>query len=191
MRDRLVSAIAIALLAVVLITSYWYSQSLRAGAQGGAEHPGGIDFFAEHITMTQFDGEGHARYRLFADRMTHYPDSDDVDLVQPRLVSLRPDQPQVRASALSAHVENNAAYVMLQNQVVITRDGVAGQPPMRIETESLLAVPDLDRYSTDDPIRVERGGALIRAHGMDFDNLARRVEFRRDVHARFPPRAQP
>ncbi|HEX7156692.1 MAG TPA: LPS export ABC transporter periplasmic protein LptC [Burkholderiaceae bacterium] len=188
MRDRLVSMIAIVLLAVVLMTSYWYSQSLLVVSGTGAPRAGSVDFFAEGIALTQFDLLGRARYKLFADRMTHYPDSDDVDMTQPRMVSLRPDQPQVRASALAAHVENNGERILLNGDVVITRAADGPQPSMRIETQALLALPDSDRYSTDQPVQVDRGSAQVKAVGMDFDNIARRVVFQSDVRSLIAPR---
>jgi lipopolysaccharide export system protein LptC len=188
MRERLASVVAIVLLAVVLITSYWYSQSLLVVSGTAPPRPGSVDFFAEGIALTQFDPFGRARYKLFADRMTHYPDSDDVDMTHPRMVSLRPDQPQVRASALVAHVENNGERILLNGDVVITRAPDGAQPPMRIETEALLALPDSDRYSTDQPVQVDRGDARVRAIGMDFDNVARRVVFQSDVRSLIAPR---
>ncbi len=188
MRERLGAAVAITLLTVVLATSYWYSQSLRNGpaAPGGR---GSIDFLAEGIAMTQFDALGRPRYRLYAAHLQHYPDSDDVDFSEPRLVSLRADRPQVRASARHAHAVNNGERVELAGEVELSRAGAGGWPPLRVRTEALTALPDLDRYETSQPVLVERGPTTIRAHGMLLDNLARRVELRGAVRETIAPPA--
>jgi lipopolysaccharide export system protein LptC len=190
MGERVSSWFAVLLLFVVLATSYWYAQTLRLG---GTEpvRTGEVDFFAEGVALTGFDAVGRPRYRLFADRMTHFGSSDDVDLVKPRLLSLRPDQPQVQAVALTAHAANNAQTVHMQGNVVITRAPDGPHPAMRLETESLTAVPDDDRFWTDAPVRLQSGQSVMSGKGMEFDNIARRVELHGDVTGTFPPRGRP
>ena len=189
MGERITSWFAVLLLFVVLVTSYWYAQSLRLSGGTDAGRVGEIDFFAEGVALTGFDSVGRPRYRLFADRMTHFGNSDDIDLVKPRLLSMRPDQPQVQATSLSAHAANNAQSVHMQGKVVITRAPDGPHPPMRLETESLTAVPDDDHFWTDAPVRLESGRSVMRGQGMDFDNIARRVELHGDVAGTFPPRS--
>jgi len=191
MGERIASWLAILLMAAVLGSSYWYAQTLRVGAAAESGRIGEVDFFAEDIALTGFDSLGRAHYRLFADRMTHFGNSDDIDLDNPRLLSLRRDQPQVQATALHAHATNNAQTVQMRGKVVITRAASAGQAAMKLQTEELTAVPDEDRFSTDDPIRLESGRSVINARGMDFDNIARRVELHADVVGTFPPRSRP
>jgi lipopolysaccharide export system protein LptC len=180
MRDRIASVIAIVLLALVTATSYWYSRFLQSPAPAEAVRPQ-VDADADQVTLIQFDSIGRAKYKLFAERMTHYVQTDNVDLVRPRLISLRPDEPRVEAAAQLAHVENDGERIRLTGDVVLTRASPPGQPPLRVSTQMLLALPDRDRYSTDLPVRVERGTDSIRARGMELDNIARRVEFFADV----------
>ena len=181
MRDRVASVIAIALLTLVAATSYWYSRALRSEGPGTEVSRAKVDADADRVTLVQFDELGRAKYKLFADRMTHFADTDDVDLVKPHLVSLRPDQPRVEAVAQRARVENNGERVRLSGDVVLTRGSPGAQPALRVKTETLLALPDLDRYSTDQPVLVERGPDSIRARGMDLDNIAQRIEFSSEV----------
>ncbi len=189
--ERVSSWFAVLLLFVVLATSYWYAQTLRLAAIGDPGRVGEVDFFAEGVALTGFDAIGRPRYRLFADRMTHYGASDNIDLVKPRLLSMRPDQPQVQVTARMAHAVDNAQTVYLQDDVVVTRAATVGQDAMRLETDALTAVPDDDRFWTDDPVRLQSGRSVLNARGMDFDNIARRIELRSDVTGSFPPRSRP
>ena len=191
MAERAASWFAIVLVGAVLATSYWYSQTLRLTPSVQAGRIGAVDFFAQNIALTGFDSLGRARYRLFADRMTHFGNSDDVDLDNPRILSLRADQPQVEATALQAHASNNAQTVQMSGNVVITRAAAPDREAMRMETEDLSAIPDEDHFWTDDPVRLQSGASVINARGMDFDNIARRVELLSDVVATFPPRRSP
>ncbi len=180
MRDRIASVIAIVLLALVAAISYRYSRSLQTGTPAELARPK-VDADADEVTLIQFDSVGRAKYKLFADRMTHYAQTDDVDLVKPRLVSLRPDQPRVEAVAQLARMENDGERIRLSGDVVLTRASPPGRPPLRVSTEMLLALPDLDRYWTDRPVLVDRGPDSIQAHGMELDNIAQRVQFLADV----------
>jgi LPS export ABC transporter protein LptC len=56
----------------------------------------------------QFDEQGRARNKLFGTQLRHFPENDDIEITQPRLVSLRPDQARVEACAQRAKVENAA-----------------------------------------------------------------------------------
>ena len=155
MGERISSWFAVLLLFVVLVTSYWYAQTLRMAAVADAGRIGEIDFFAEGVALTGFDAIGRPRYRLFADRMTHYGASDDIDLVKPRLLSMRPDQPQVQVTARMAHAEDNAKTVHLQGDVVLTRAPAGTQAAMRLETDALTAVPDDDHFWTEAPVHLQ------------------------------------
>lgn len=190
MGERLASWFAVGMLAVVLGASYWYAQSLRQ-TEADSGRIGQVDFFADNVALTGFDALGRSHFRLFADRMVHFADSDDVVLTNPHLLSLRTDQPLVQTTALNARAYNNAQTVRLTGDVVVTRAAEGERPAMRLETEELYTAPDDDRYWTDKPVVLHRGDSVIHAVGMDFDNVARRVELRSAVSGVFPPRSRP
>jgi lipopolysaccharide export system protein LptC len=189
MRDKLAPLAAIVLLTIVVATSYWYARAMRKPGAAPPPAPGTPDFVVERVVITQFDASGGARHRLFAERLTHYLENDEIELASPRLVSLQPDRPQVEARAQRARVENAGERVHLLGSVRLTRAPGAGEPALRLATEYLLALPDVDRYSTDRPVEVVRGESIITAQSMVFDNIARTLEFAGDVRASFVPDA--
>jgi len=180
--ERFSTWFAIALTALVLVTSWWYSQTLSRQDREMAMPRGAVDSVADSIVLTGFDASGEARYRLYAEHMVHFAQSDDLDLEHPRIVSMRPEQPLVEARADRAHAANNAQTVDMTGNVVLVRAAAPGREGLRLRTETLHAVPDRDRYSTDDPVLLESGASRVEARGMDFDNIARRLELRSDVH---------
>ncbi len=58
---------------------------------------------------------------------------------------------------------------------------------MRLTTERLVTLPDLEQFSTDAPVEIERGGSNIRSVGMDYDNIKRTVKFRSKVRGTVEP----
>lgn len=177
MRDRLMQAVAILLLAVLAAGSAWYARVLRQPAGVAVATPGVPDFTARQVVLTQFDAQGQARFRLAADTMRHYVEDDRVEMQAPRIVSLNPERPQVEARARTGRIDNLGERVHLDGDVVLTRAADARTPPMRLTTEYLLAWPDRDRYETDRAVRIERGGSTVEARGMVLDNIARTAEF--------------
>ncbi len=192
MRDRLTLLIAVVLLASVTATSYWYARSLRVPPNLNIVRPNSPDFETERLVMTQFDSQGRAKYKLFADKLVHYGETDDVELSAPRLVSLRPDRPQVEVRAERGRVENTGEKVHLHGDVVLTRTATGATPAMRVDTPYLLALPDDDKYSTDQPVLVQRGAQSISAQrGMAVDNIARTAQFDGSVQIKLPPSPAP
>jgi lipopolysaccharide export system protein LptC len=183
MRDRITAIIAILLLATLAGVTYWFSQFGRYGNLANPVSREGPDFVVNGVTLTQFDAMGRATNRLFAEKMMHYAVDDRAELLRPRYVSLRPDQPQLEAHAQEALVEGSGERVVLTGNVVITRaPSEEGEPPMRLTTEKLVAIPDREQYSTDLPVEIDRGDSVIRSVGMDYDNIKRVVKFHSNVH---------
>ena len=142
----------------------------------------GPDFVVNGVTLTQFDATGRATNRLHANQLSHFAADDRAELTQPRLLSLRPNQPQLEARSKTALVESGGERVLLAGDVVVTR--APGEPdnlPMQLRTQSLIAVPDLDRYSTDAEVEIERGDSMVRSVGMEYDNTQRTVKFHSKV----------
>ncbi len=182
MRDRISAIVAILLLALLAATTYWYSQSTRLGALASPVSREGPDIVVDGASLTQFDAEGRATNKLIGERITHYPSDDRVEVIRPRMISLRGDQPQLDAKAEHARVEESGARVILTGDVTLIRaQGKDGEPPMRLSTQKLVALPDVEQFSTDAPIEIERGGSRINAVGMDYDNLKRTVKLRSKV----------
>lgn len=188
MRDRITAIIAIVLLALLAGSTYWYSISTRLGALPSAVSREGPDVIGEKVTLTQFDAAGRAVNKLLGERITHYPSDDRAEVVQPRMVSLRDDQPQIDARADRALVEDSGARVTLTGNVTLVRAaGKDGEPPMRLTTEKLVALPDVEQFATDAPVAIERGGSRINTVGMDYDNIKRSVKFRSQVRGSIEP----
>lgn len=188
MRDRITAIIAILLLAALAGVTYWYSQAGRYGSLASPVSKEGPDFVVNGVTLTQFDAMGRATNKLFAEKMVHYADDDRAELQRPHYVSLRPDQPQLEVRANKAVIEGSGEKVLLTGSVSVMRaPSEDGDPPMRLATEKLLAVPDREQYTTDVAVEMDRGDSVIRSVGMDYDNIKRVVKFHSTVRGTIAP----
>ena len=192
MRDRITAIIAILLLAGLAGVTYWFSQVGRYGNLANPVSREGPDFVVNGVALTQFDALGRATNKLFAEKMTHYAADDRAEMQRPRYVSLRPDQPQLEARAQQALVTGSGERVTLTGNVIITRaPGPDGEPPMRLITEKLIALPDVEQYTTDQPVEMDRGASVIHSVGMDYDNIKRTVKFHSNVRGTIEPLPPP
>jgi lipopolysaccharide export system protein LptC len=181
MSDRLGSFLAILLMMLVLASSYWYSQSINRVDWAGNGRIGRVDSFAERLAVTTFDERGSGRYRLYADRMTHYSDSDDLFLGLPRMVSMNASQPALQVSASLAVARNNLQIIDLDHDVEVRRGAEHKHPTMHFQTDHLRFVPDDDHLWTDAPVHVSYGASELDATGLDYNNITRRAELQQSV----------
>ncbi|MGB3426754.1 MAG: LPS export ABC transporter periplasmic protein LptC [Burkholderiaceae bacterium] len=188
MRERITAIIAIVLLATLAGATYWFSQVGRYGNLANPVSLEGPDFIVNGVTLTQFDPQGRPTNRLFAEKLTHFAVDDRAELERPRYVSLRPDQPQLEARSQRAVVQGSGERIVMTGDVVISRSpGSDGDPPMRLTTEKLVALPDLEQYTTDLPVEMNHGGSVIRSVGMDYDNIKRVAKFHSRVRGTIEP----
>ena len=173
MRERLSMLIAVVLLAVVTVTSYWYSREMRRPTARTAPTPGAPDFIVDRVVLTQFDDHGQARYKLFAEELSYFNENDDIDLTMPRLVSLLPDQPQLQATSARARVTNAGARVLMEGDVLLQRAAAGRRPALTVRTERMTAIPDEERFSSDVPVQIEQGGTRLSGAAMEYENLTR------------------
>lgn len=191
MGERIASWVAVAILGTVLLMSYWYAGDLRAGTVRDVGRIGRVDFYADNVALTDFDAQGKPNLRLFAAQVTHYDATDDADLLRPRVVSLQPDRPRLRLVSDTAHTVNDFQTVDMRGHVVATRAGSARRPPLRMQTEDLLVIPDEDRMQTNDPVTIDSGSSQMHAVGMDYDDITDRMALHSEVTGRFPPKVSP
>jgi LPS export ABC transporter protein LptC len=188
MRERITAIIAIVLLATLAGATYWFSQVGRYGNLANPVSLEGPDFIVNGVTLTQFDPQGRPTNRLFAEKLTHFAVDDRAELERPRYVSLRPDQPQLEARSQRAVVQGSGERIVMTGDVVISRaPGSDGDAPMRLTTEKLVALPDLEQYTTDLPVEMDHGGSVIRSVGMDYDNIKRVAKFHSRVRGTIEP----
>jgi lipopolysaccharide export system protein LptC len=187
MRDRLSVLIAALLLAVVAAASYWYSREIRRPTVRTAPTPGAPDFIVERVVLTQFDDSGRARYKLFAEQLSYFNENDDIELAKPRLVSLRPDEPQLQATSARARVTNAGEQVLMQGDVLVQRAAAAGRPALAMRTERMTIIPDLERFSSDVPVQVVQGDTRLTGAAMDYDNLKRVLTVSGDLRGEMAP----
>jgi lipopolysaccharide export system protein LptC len=177
MRERGTLVVSIALCGGLAIGSYWFAQQARLSDVVSRQLGHDIDYSANDITLTRMDKTGRALYTIDAKTLIHYYDDDSGELTEPRVVGSKVDHPEMHLRAQRAHTSNDGQEVRMYGNVVMNRAAFQAAPAMVARSEYMLAYPDVERVTTDQPVEIIRGPSNIHATGMQYDNATQQSRF--------------
>ena len=115
---------------------------------------------------------------------------DITRLEQPRL-RMNNESRETRISAEHAEVSPGGEQVDLRGTVRVHRPGVANDPALSLDSETLTVWPDSYRAHTDSPVQLRRGTTRADALGMRADDLFGTLELIGKVRVNMPGRQGP
>ena len=184
---RPTSWLPLAVLVLLLGLTLWLNTLVQPPAQradGSRRHD--PDLVVENFNAREFGKDGRVVHTLAARKMVHYPDDDSARLESVRLQSLEPGQPKMTATAARGRLEQGGDRVWIEGDVVIVREGEAGQGPSRLTTERLLVLPDEGVARTTSEVVLESPSGRAVAGALEIDNRARTMKLDR-VRATYKP----
>jgi lipopolysaccharide export system protein LptC len=176
MRERGTLVLSMLLLGGLSVGSYWLAQQARLSDVATRALGHDVDYTADDITLTRMDDKGRAQYVINASKLVHYFDDDSGELTQPRLVGAKADRPETRVRADLGKTTSEGQEVRLYGNVVMVRQPWKGAPELTARGPYMLAFPESEKLSSDQPIEVIRGGSRANANGMKYDNGTRALQ---------------
>jgi lipopolysaccharide export system protein LptC len=143
------------------------------------------DYYVVNFTTTTYNASGAAETRMSADKMVHFPDDDTTELVAPRVVQSKPNEPRYSVRAERGQLSRDGDEVFLYGDVVLVREASEHGPEARMTTEFLHVLRDRSLVRTDKPVKIVEGTRSLQGRGMEYNNLSRELLLRHDVIARF------
>ena len=185
-RDRASHLFPLLLMLALAAGSLWLERAVQAP---GYDQTGKLrhdpDFIAEDFSITKMGTKGKPEYSLSAQRMLHYPDDETTDIVQPRLVQRREDDPPVEIRADRGLLSKNGEVASLFGNVVVVREASGKRSELRMQTEYLQIDPDRNLAHTDKPVVITEDGSRLAGVGMEFNNKTRQFRLLSQVRGRF------
>jgi lipopolysaccharide export system protein LptC len=145
------------------------------------------DYQMSGFVVRRFGANGAMRGQIEGDTMRHYPDTDTLEIDNPRVRSISPDGHVILADARTALSNSDGSEVQLQGGAHVVRQGMDGEEPIEFHGEFLHAFLNTERVRSHLPVTVTRGGMKVQADALDYDNLERIVQLSGRVTAHFPP----
>lgn len=186
LRDVLSSYLPLLLMALLAASTWWLVRHTPAPA-GPAAAPAlrhDPDYTMEGFSITRFAADGRFALRIDGDVLRHYPDTDRLEIDGVRIVALAPDGRRTEARARRALANGDASEVQLIGAAEV-RSQIDGDDALEIEGEFLHAFLRFERLRSHLPVLVRHGASQTRAAGLDYDHLARVVQFAGPVHSSF------
>jgi lipopolysaccharide export system protein LptC len=167
--------------ALALVTFY-LERTVREETTQPAKHRHDPDYMVFNFTTTTYGPAGEVESVLSAAKMLHYPDDDSTDLIAPRLLQSKPDQPRVTVRADRGALSREGMEIFLYENVELVREGAE---PARLSTEFLHVLQDRQLARTDRMVMLEDDQRWLAGRGMEYDWGTGRLQLHHDVRGRF------
>jgi lipopolysaccharide export system protein LptC len=193
--DRISIYLPIILMAVLALGTYWLARttpgvSNSVSGQHVAKHE--ADYFLRNFSVKSFTPQGRLKSEIEGVEARHYPDTDTLEIEQPRFRTYNDVGAVTIATARHAISNGDGSQVQLIGDAVVTRDpppAQKDQPQMEIRSEFLHLFANDEKVKTDKPVSIRRGSDVFQADSLDYDNLDRILQMHGRVHGLLLPRA--
>jgi len=172
------------MLALALLTFY-LERAVREDETPTAARRHDPDYYVVNFTTTTYNPDGAAETRMSAERMVHYPDDDTTELVAPRVLQSKPNEPRYSVRAERGQLSRDGDEVFLYGGVLLVREASEHGPEARMTTEFLHVLRERSLVRTDKEVKIVEGSRSLEGRGMEYNNLSRELVLRHNVVARF------
>ena len=201
--DRITVYLPIILMGFLALGTYWLARNTPTAAPAEAQRPVSHepDYFMRRFSVKTFDPAGRLKSEVYGTEARHHPDTDTLEIDQPRIRSFDARGQLTVATAKLALSNADGSEVQLFGNAVVTRDATTGpdgkvRPRLQFRGEFLDAFVDTERVKSNKPVELLRGDDRFTADHLDFDNLDQVLQLQGRVRGTLtpepakPPKAQ-
>jgi lipopolysaccharide export system protein LptC len=146
------------------------------------------DYIVDNLAHTRFNAQGVVESTLLAVKMLHYPDDDTIDLVAPRVMQTKPNEPRVTVTADRGALSQDGEEVFLYGNVLVVREGEPDRSETRMRTSFLHVVQAHSVIQTDRDVVITEDDRVLSGRGMEYHNDSKELFLRERVRGRFEPK---
>ncbi|MFV0282727.1 MAG: LPS export ABC transporter periplasmic protein LptC [Castellaniella sp.] len=177
MKERLPSLVAVLLLGLLVLGTWWASdytlRSIQVDPPRRLTHE--RDSWSDRFTMVRSDPDGRAINRLEGASMEHFPDTGAYEIIAPRAVGNQPGAPITEGTADNGTLDEHGDRIVLNGNAHIKRLPDADHQLLDVRSTQLIIEPARDLVYTDRPALVINGNSTMRGTGMRYDNRTRQL----------------
>ena len=177
------------LMAVLALGSWWLVKNtpMSDGDRTAAPLRHEPDYTMNQFLVQRFGANGAMRVQIEGDLMRHYPDTDTLEIDNPRIRALGDDGRVTVATARQALSNRDGSEVQLTGGAHVVRAATAAEAAIEFRGEFLHYFVNTERVVSHLPVSMKQGRTEVRADAFAFDNLTRVVDFKGRVRAAFAP----
>jgi len=175
------------LMFVLALVSFWLERTVREEEPRASVRRHDPDYLVTNFTTTSYNREGAAESVLSADRMVHYPDDDSTELLRPRVVQTRPNEPRMTVRAERGALSRDGDDIFLYDNVVLVREADKERPQAQMTTSFLQVARDRSIVRTDRDVVIHEDRRTLFGRGMEYDNQSQVLQLLSRVRGIFEP----
>ena len=181
------------LMALLALGTWWLVKSNPFFEGTGAEAPlrHEPDYTMREFTVQRFARDGSMRTQIEGDIAFHYPDTDTLEIENPRIRAIAANGRVTVASATRALANGDGSEVQLLVGAHVRREATAREEAIDFDGDFLHLFVNTERVRSHLPVVVRQGATEVRAAGVEYDNLARVVDLKGRMRAVFVDPARP
>ncbi len=192
--DRLAVYLPVVLMGIVALATYLLARNtpvfLPAAAPRAAAHE--PDYFLRDFTVRSFDANGRLKSEVSGAEGRHYPDSDTLEIDQPRMRAYNARGQVTVATARRALSNGDGSEVQLFGDAVVTRLPGVGpdgqrQPRIEVRGEFLHFFVNTEQLKSNRPVVLERDGDRFTGDNLDYTNLDLQLQLSGRVRGTIAP----
>lgn len=184
------------LMGILALATYWMVQrtpSLLSPRQDLGPPTHEVDFSMRSAVIKTYDASGRLQNELAGAEIRHYGNSKILEVDQPRVLAVGPDERITRATALKASTQDDGSQMELMGQAVVVREAVRQADGRLLPRQELRG--DLLIINTQDnwlrspkPAVLMSGEDRFSADSLYYDHRTRVAELQGRVKATLVPR---
>lgn len=191
--DRLSIYLPVILMGLMALGTYWLARNTPDFSAPGVQRPltHDPDYFMRRFSVKSFDASGRLKSEVHGSEARHFPDTDTLEVDQPRVRAFNQEGVLTVATAKRALSNGDGSEVQLIGDAVVTREaqGPSAAPRLEIRGEFLHLFVQAEKVRSNKPVVLKRGDTQFTADHLDYDNLDRVLELRGRVRGQIGPRA--
>ena len=145
------------------------------------------DYTMSQFMVQRFAANGAMKVQIEGDVMRHYPDTDTLEIDNPRMRAFGDDGRITNATARKAIANRDGSEVQLSGDAHVVREATDKDAAIEFRGEFLHCFQNTERVRSHLPVVVTRGGTEFHADSMAYDNLAGLLDLKGHLRAVLTP----
>lgn len=180
--DRLAVYLPLLLMGLMAMTTYWLVRNTPVMGEAAVETaPRHVpDYFMHNFSVKVFAVDGRLKSELVGTEGRHFPDTDTLEIDQPRIRALGAQGSVTTATAARGLINADGTEAQLFGKAVVVREATTNAkgvltPRSEMHSDFLHVFSDTEQVRSHLPVLLVRGAGdrFTSQEGMDYNNLDR------------------
>jgi lipopolysaccharide export system protein LptC len=194
--DRFAAYLPILLMGLMAMTTYWLLRNAPVTPEATFElAPRHVpDYYMRDFSVKVFGANGKLKSEVVGKEGRHYPDTDTLEIDEPRIRILNAEGRLTTAVAKRGLINADGSEAQLFDKAVVVRESTtnkqgASVPRTELQSDFLHLFSNTEEVRSHLPVVLVQGaGNRFTGDGLSYDNLGQVIQLTGRVRGTLPPR---